>query len=225
MAEMTLTAKSRIEFGKGASKRMRRDGMVPAIVYGGPKDNVPVVLDPKQIHGVLRSEAGRNSILSLEVEGDVESNVILKDWQVDPVTEMILHADFQRIAMDKALRFTVPIAIRGEAIGVKAGDGLLDLVLREVEVECLPGDIPERIECDVSELQLHDSIRIGDLPVPDKVEILVEADRVVAHVVALRVEEEEAAEAEEGEVLPVEGADEGEPEVIAKGKKEEEGGE
>jgi large subunit ribosomal protein L25 len=224
MAEMTLNVQSRAEFGKSASKRIRRDGMVPAIVYGGSEDNVPVKVDPKEIYGVLRSEAGRNTILSLEVEGG-GSSVILKDWQVDPVTETILHADFQRIAMDKVLRVTVPIAIRGEAIGVKAGEGLLDLVLREVDVECLPGDIPERIECDVSELRLHDNIRIGDLPFPDNVEILAEADRVVAHVVALRAEEEEAAEAEEGEVLPVEGADEGEPEVLTKGKKEEEGGE
>ncbi len=225
MAEMTLNAKSRAEFGKSASRRIRRDGMVPAIVYGGSEDNVPLKVDPKEIYGVLRSEAGRNTILSLEVEGGGESNVILKDWQVDPVTETILHADFQRIAMDQVLRVTVPIAIRGEAIGVKTDEGLLDLVVREVEVECLPGDIPERIECDVSELRLHDSIRIGDLPSPDKVEILAEADRVVAHVVVLRAEEEEAEEAEEGEVLPVEGADEGEPEVITKGKKEEEGGE
>ena len=226
MAEMTLQAKSRAEFGKGASRRIRRDGMVPAIVCGGSADNVPVALDPKQIYGVLRSEAGRNTILSLEVEGAGKSIVILKDWQVDPVNAAILHVDFQRIAMDKIIRVTVPIAIRGEAIGVKTGEGLLDLVVREVEVECLPRDIPERIECDVSGLALHDSIRVGDLPTPDKVEILAEADRIVAHVVVLRVEEEEAAtEAEEGEAVPVEGADEGEPEVIAKGKKEEERGE
>jgi len=225
MAEITLHAKSRTEFGKGASRRIRHGGMVPAIVYGRSEDNIPVSLDPKQIYGVLRSEAGRNTILNLEVEGGGKSDVILKDWQVDPVSETILHADFQRIAMDKLLRVTVPIAIRGEAIGVKTDEGILELILREVEVECLPGDIPERIECDVSALALHDSIRIGELPSPDKVEILAEADRVVAHVVSVKIEEEEVAEAEEGEAIPIEGADEGEPEVISKGKKEEEGGE
>ena len=198
--------------------------MVPAIVYGGSADSVSVTLDPKEIFKLLRSQAGRNTILSLAIEGGRPDNVILKDLQVDPVKENILHADFQRIAMDQTLKVTVPIAIRGDAKGVKTEGGLLDVVMREIEVECLPADIPERIECDVSELEMHESLRIRDLPTLKNVEVLEDADRVIVHVVTVREEEEEApVEGEEAEVV-AEGA-EGEPEVIAKGKKEEEEGE
>ncbi len=224
MAEMKVQAKARSDFGSGASKRLRRSGMVPAIVYGGSADSVSVTLDPKEIFKLLRSQAGRNTILSLAIEGGSPDNVILKDLQVDPVKENILHADFQRIAMDQILKVTVPIAIRGDAKGVKTEGGLLDVVMREIEVECLPADIPERIVCDVSELEMHESLRIRDLPTLKNVEVLEDADRVIVHVVAVREEEEEApVEGEEAEVV-AEGA-EGEPEVIAKGKKEEEKGE
>ena len=197
--------------------------MVPAIVYGGSADSVSVTLDPKEIFKLLRSQAGRNTILSLAIEGGRPDNVILKDLQVDPVKENILHADFQRIAMDQTLKVTVPIAIRGDAKGVKTEGGLLDVVMREIEVECLPADIPERIECDVSELEMHESLRIRDLPTLKNVEVLEDADRVIVHVVTVREEEEAPVEGEEAEVV-AEGA-EGEPEVIAKGKKEEEEGE
>ena len=221
---MKVQAKARSDFGSGASKRIRRSGMVPAIVYGGSADSVSVTLDPKEIFKLLRSQAGRNTILSLAIEGGRPDNVILKDLQVDPVKENILHADFQRIAMDQTLKVTVPIAIRGDAKGVKTEGGLLDVVMREIEVECLPADIPERIECDVSELEMHESLRIRDLPTLKNVEVLEDADRVIVHVVTVREEEEEApVEGEEAEVV-AEGA-EGEPEVIAKGKKEEEEGE
>ena len=224
MAEMKVQVKARSDFGSGASKRLRRSGMVPAIVYGGSADSVSVTLDPKEIFKLLRSQAGRNTILSLAIEGGRPDNVILKDLQVDPVKENILHADFQRIAMDQILKVTVPIAIRGDAKGVKTEGGLLDVVMREIEVECLPADIPERIVCDVSELEMHESLRIRDLPTLKNVEVLEDADRVIVHVVAVREEEEEApVEGEEAEVV-AEGA-EGEPEVIAKGKKEEEEGE
>ena len=221
---MKVQAKARSDFGSGASKRIRRSGMVPAIVYGGSADSVSVTLDPKEIFKLLRSEAGRNTILSLAIEGGSPDNVILKALQVDPVKENILHADFQRIAMDQILKVTVPIAIRGDAKGLKTEGGLLDVVMREIEVECLPADIPERIVCDVSELEMHESLRIRDLPTLKNVEVLEDADRVIVHVVAVREEEEEApVEGEEAEVV-AEGA-EGEPEVIAKGKKEEEEGE
>ena len=224
MAHTTMNVQRRAEFGKGASKRIRRDGMVPAIVYGGAEDTVSVSVDPKMIFKLLRSEAGRNTILTLAVEGGGTSSVILKDWQIDPVRETILHADFQRIAMDKLLRVNVPIAIRGEAIGVKTEGGMLDLVLREIEVECLPKDIPERIECDVTELEINESIRASDLPIPSEVAMLTEKNRVVVHVVTLRAEEEEVTEeGEEAEIALTEEGEEG-PEVIAKGKQEEEGG-
>ena len=225
MAETTLKAETRSEFGSSASKRIRRSGRVPAIVYGGSADSISLTLDPKQIFKVLRSEAGRNTILNLDIEGGSSDSVILKDWQVDPVKETMLHADFQRIAMDQVLQVTVPIAIRGEAIGVKEEDGLLEVVTREIEVECLPADIPERIECDVSELGMHQGIRVRDLPALENVKILADEDRVIVHVVAVAEEVEEVApvEGEEAEVV-AEGT-EGEPEVVAKGKKEEEKGE
>ena len=218
MAEMTVNAEARSSAGSAAARRLRRSGMVPAIVYGGSRENAVVSVDPKVIIRVLRSEAGRNTILSLKVAGGSADNVILKDWQVDPVRDTILHADFQRIAMDQELRVTVPIAVRGEAIGVKTDGGLLDVVLREIEVECLPADIPERIECDVTELKMNESIRVRDLPALERVRILAEPDRVIVHVVSIREEEVAApAEAPEGEAVTVEG----EPQIIAKGKKEE----
>ena len=226
MAEMKVEAKARSEFGSGASKRIRRSGLVPAIVYGGSGETVTFTIDPKEIFRLLKSEAGRNTILNLKIDGGGADDVILKKWQVDPVTESILHADFQRIAMDQKLKVTVPISIRGEAVGIKTEGGLLDVVVREIEVECLPADIPDLIECDVSELRMHESLRVRDLPSLDRVEVLEDADRVVVHVVPLRAEEEEVApeEGEELEGAVVEG-EEGEPEVMTKGKKEESEGE
>lgn len=220
MAQMTVDATVRADFGSGASKRIRRSGMVPAIVYGGSKEGVAVAVDPKAIFRLLRSEAGRNTILNLSIQGGDADSVILKDWQVDPVSEAILHADFQRIAMDEKLKVTVPIAFRGEPVGVKVDGGLMDIVLRDIEVECLPGDIPERIECDVSGLHMNESLRVRDLPRSKGVEILEDADRVLVHVVSVKAEEEAVA-AEGEEILEGAPAEEGEPEVIAKGKKEE----
>ena len=225
MAEMTLSALSRTEFGSSASRRIRRDGMVPGIVYGGSGDNIPVTVSPRDLTRLLRSHAGRNTILNLHIEGSGADSVILKDWQVDPVSEAILHADFQRIAMDKPLRVTVPIVMRGTAQGVKTEGGLLEVVMRDVEVECLPSDIPDSIECDVTELELHQSIRVEGLPALDNVRVLADPDQVVVHVMALRAEAEEEAAAE-GEA-EVEAAPEGEgaePEVMARGKKEEDEG-
>jgi large subunit ribosomal protein L25 len=220
----TVKAKARSDFGSGASKRIRRSGLVPAVVYGGSGESVTVSLDPKDIFRLLRSESGRNTILDLKIEGGATNNVILKDWQVDPVKETILHADFQRVAMDQTLKVTVPIVIRGEAIGIKTEGGLLDVVVREIEVQCLPADIPEQFECDVSELGMHESLRVRDLPVSDGVEVLEDGDRVVVHVVPLRAEEEVvSAEGEDVEGVPE--GEAGEPEDVAKGEKEEGGGE
>ena len=226
MAEMTVSAKSRTEFGSGASKRIRRNGMVPGVVYGGSTDTIPVTVDPKDLFMLLRSQSGRNTILKLEIEGARADSVILKDWQVDPVKDSILHADFQRIAMDQALQVTVRVVTRGLAYGVKTDGGLLDVVMREIEVECLPADIPDEIVCDVTDLHLHQSMRISDLPAIENVKILASPDQVVVHVVAVKEEEEPEAvlvEGEEVEAAATEGESEGEPEVIAKGKKEDKG--
>ena len=218
MAEILVTAKNRSERGKNAAKRLRREGFVPGIVYGGKGGNVSIAVDPKSLQKVLRSEAGRNAILRLDISGAGATNAILKSWQVDPIKETFLHADFYRIAMDVAIRVTVPVQVRGEARGVKVDGGILELIMREIEVECLPGDIPEHIDVDVSDLGLNGALRVSDLPVSAKVKILEGSDQVVVHVVS--VKEEAAAPT----AVPVEGeaVAPAEPEVMKKGKKEEE---
>lgn len=228
MAEMTVSVQSRTEFGSGAAKRLRRSGMVPGVIYGGSAETLQVTVNPKDLFMLLRSQSGRNTILRLEVEGTKADSVILKDWQVDPVKETILHADFQRIAMDEILRVAVPVSVRGVAEGVKTEGGFIEVLMREIEVECLPSDIPDEIACDVADLHLHQSLRISDLPKIENVQILAAADQIVVHVVAVKEEEEPETELVEGEEIEgegegVEGAGEGEPEVIAKGKKEDEG--
>src|SRR5258705_3979198 len=220
MAEMVVNAKTRDERGKNAARRLRREGMIPGLVYGGKGDNVAVAVDPKALQKVLRSEAGRNAILKLDIAGK-SANAILKSWQVDPIKETFLHADFYRIAMDVAIRVTVPVAVKGEARGVKVDGGILELIMRDVEVECLPGDIPEHIDIDVSDLGLNGALRVSDLPVPAKVKILEAPDQVVVHVVSVKEEvvaTPGVAVAAEGEVA----AAPAEPEVLKKGKKEEE---
>ena len=224
MAEIVINATNRADRGKNAARRLRRKGMVPGVVYGGKGENVSVAVDPKALQRVLRSEAGRNAILKLSIADHGSTNAILKNWQVDPVKESFLHADFYRIAMDVAIRVTVPIQVTGEARGVKVDGGVLELVLREIEVECLPGDIPERIAVDVADLGINQPLRVSDVPVPAKVKVLQLADQVVVHVVAVKEEEAApaaaAAPAAEGEAA----APAAEPEVIKKGKKEEEEG-
>jgi len=220
MAEIVVNAKGRDDRGKNAARRLRRQGLVPGIVYGGKGGNIAVAVDPKALQKVLRSEAGRNTILKLDIAGSGATNAILKDLQVDPIKDSLLHADFYRIAMDVAIRVTVPINIRGEARGVKVDGGILELITREIEVECLPGDIPERIDVDVSELGLNGALRVSDLSANAKVKILESADQVVVHVVSIKEEEAPApaAVAVEGEAA----AAPAEPEVLKKGKKEEE---
>ncbi len=220
MAEIVLNAKGRTDRGKNAARRLRRQGLIPAVVYGGKGDTVAVSVDPKALQKVLRSEAGRNAILKLDIADQGATNAILKSWQVDPIKENFLHADFYRIAMDVAIRVTVPVATKGEARGVKVEGGILELILREIEVECLPGDIPERIEVDVTDLGINGSVRVSDLPVTAKVKVLEPPDQVVVHVVSVKEEAAPvpgAAVAAEGEV-----AAPAEPEVMKKGKKEEE---
>jgi len=222
MAEIVISATNRADRGKNAARRLRRRGLVPGIVYGGKGENLAVAVDPKALQRVLRSEAGRNAILKLSIADHGSSNAILKNWQVDPVKESFLHADFYRIAMDVAIRVTVPIHVVGEARGVKVDAGILELVIREIEVECLPGDIPERIAVDVSDLGINQSLRVSDVPIPAKVKVLQAADQVVVHVVAVK-EEEAAPAAAAAPVAEGEAAAPGaEPEVIKKGKKEEE---
>lgn len=221
MAEIVVSAQSREERGKNNARRLRVKGLIPAVVYGGKGDAQAVAVDPKTLLRVLRSESGRNTILNLDFGDGSKTSAILKSWQVDPIKEHFLHADFFRIAMDVAIRVTVPIHTRGDARGVKVDGGILEIIMRAVEVECLPGDIPEHIDVDVSDLGLHGAIRISDLPANAKLKVLDDAAQVVVHVVS--VKEEAAATpaaAAEGEAAAV--ATPAEPEVVKKGKKEDE---
>ena len=220
MAEILISAGAREDRGKNAARRLRRQGLIPAVVYGGKGDAVAVSVDPKVLLKVLRSESGRNTILKMDLGNGGTTSAILKSWQVDPVKENFLHADFFRIVMDVAIKVTVPIAVKGEAKGVKVDGGILELILREIEVECLPGDIPERIEVDVTELMIHDAIRISDLTISDRIKVLEDADQVLVHVVSVKEEVAPTAgvATAEGEAA----ATPAEPEVLKKGKKEEE---
>jgi large subunit ribosomal protein L25 len=221
MAEIVVSAEGRTDRGKNAARRLRVKGLIPAVVYGGKGDALSVAVDPKVLLRVLRSETGRNTILKLDLGAEGKTSAILKQWQLDPVKESFLHADFYRIAMDVALRVKVPIAVKGEARGVKTDGVILELIMRFIEVECLPGDIPERIEIDVTDLGINDSLRISNVLVNAKIKVMEEQDQVVVHVIAVKEEAAPvagAAPAAEGEAP----AGTAEPEVLKKGKKEEE---
>lgn len=212
-----VEADSREDFGKSAARRLRRSGFIPGLVYGGGSV-IPVAIDPQKIEEILHSDSGHNAIFTLEVKGKAPARVMLREWQTDPVHGELLHVDMVRIARDTKLKVKVPIQTVGEAKGVKLQGGILDFVLREVEVECLPDDIPEHLTADVAELMIGRNLRVSDLPVSSKVKVLTDPARVVAHVVVLKEEEEKPA-VEVAEVAPAE------PEVIRKGKLEAEVGE
>jgi len=214
---LTVEAEPREDFGKNAARRTRRSGRIPGVVYGGGGPVIPVTVDPEGIHEVLHSESGHNAIFTLQVRGKAPARAMVRDWQLEPVKGRLLHVDFVRIALDTRLKLKVAIHVTGEPQGVKVQGGIFEFVLREVEVECLPDDIPEAITVDVTPLSLGQSLRVSDLAISPKVKVLTEPTRVVAHVVALKAEEEKPAEV--AEAAPAE------PEVIRKGKAEEEGAE
>ena len=216
---MTVGAHPREDFGKNAARRMRRSGRVPAVVYGGGGPAIPVAVDSKQIEEILHTESGHNAIFALEIPGKTPTRVMIREWQADPVRGGLLHVDLVRIARDAKLKVKVPVHTVGEAKGVKVQGGIFEFMLREVDLECLPDDIPEHLTADVTELTIGRNLRVLDLPVGPKVKILTDPQRVVAHVVALRAEEEVKPAAEVAEAAPAE------PEVIRKGKVVEEGAE
>jgi large subunit ribosomal protein L25 len=219
MGTFTVEGQIRETRGKNAARRTRQTGMVPAVLYGGRKDSISLSVNGKQVARILRSESGHNTIFSVQVSGGQEEKAMLKDWQVDPVSGSLLHVDLLRIAMDVRMRVRVPVHTFGEPQGVKLQGGIFEMVTREVEVECLPGDIPEEFKVDVSDLTIGKQLRAADLPLdPQKVKLVTDPQRVLAHVVVLKKEEEPAVEAAVAtETAPAE------PEVIKKGKKEEEG--
>ncbi len=217
---LTIKCEKRDVFGKNASRRLRREGKVPAVLYGRNEPSTHLAIQKKDIFGILRSESGENTIFKTSFDSEYKDTMI-KEFQADPVTDEILHIDLILIAMDKAVRVSVPIIVAGEAVGVKTEGGFVELITREVEVECLPEDIPEHIEVDISDLHLHQSIKIEEMKFPKGVENMSDPQTLVVLIEAPAKEEEIVKEEEEEEEVEVMAEGE-QPEVIKKEKEEEE---
>ena len=201
------------KFNKNAARRVRVAGRIPAVVYGAGQEAVAVAVDPRVITKILHSESGHNTIFDLTVEGSAAVKAMIVDWQHEPIKGKLLHIDLKRIAMDKLMRVSVPIQLLGVPVGVKTQGGIIEHVMREVEIECLPADIPSHLDVDVSGLELHGLIRVKDLPHSGSIKFLEDEDTTVAHVTI--VKEEAAPAAEEAAAAATE------PEVAKKGKTEE----
>jgi large subunit ribosomal protein L25 len=218
MAQIIVEGAARESRGKNEARRLRVSGKVPAVLYGGNGGALALSVNTKQVTAILRSETGHNTLFQVDLAGKSET-AIVKDWQVDPVSGRLLHVDLLRIAMDVRMKVKVPIHTFGEPSGVKVEGGVYEVVTREVEIECLPADIPTEFKVDISGLKLNQSLRASELPIDTaKMKLLTEPDRVLSHVVTLREEEEKPVDA-----VAVAGAVPAEPEVIKKGKKEVEG--
>ena len=221
--DITVAAEVRASRGKNEARRTRRAGQIPAVVYGAYQDPVSIAVNPREILRIVRSTTGYNTIFNLAISGGETTPVMVVDQQVDPIKGTLLHADFKRIDLAKRIRVTVPVHTTGEAKGVKVQGGLLEVITRAVEIECLPDEIPESFSVDVSELMIGQSKRAGDVSLAGSMKLVSAPETVIAHVVALRAEAEPAPAATEA-AAPAAGAPAaGEPEVIKKGKKEEEG--
>lgn len=219
--EAILEATARDTFGKNESRRTRAAGRVPAVVYGASTDGasrtaVSIAVEPKALLRILHSESGANTLISLKLDGG-DTKVLVKEYQLDPVTHAILHADFYRVAMDRVIQVTIPVIVKGEPKGVKLQGGILEFIRRDIDIECLPGDIPEHVEVDVSELMLHQGVRLRDVATSPKWTPLTDGDTMLVHVILPKAEEV-AAPADAAAAAPTAAA---EPEVIKKGKKDE----
>jgi large subunit ribosomal protein L25 len=219
MPEVVVAKPREGKFNKNAARRVRVAGKIPAVLYGSGHDPVAIEVDPKQISRILFSETGHNTIFDVELGGQSAAKAMIVDWQREPIKDQLIHIDLKRIALDKKLRVSVRVKLLGIPLGVKTAGGILDQVLREVEIECLPADIPSHIDVDVSNLEMHGVIRVGDLPHSDKVEYLKAEDATVAHVVSIREEAPTAAETEVAAANAAAAAA-AEPEVAKKGKPE-----
>ena len=218
--DATLEAVKRDGRGKNEGNRLRASGKIPAVVYGSRQagkapEGVAVSVDPKALLRILHSESGANTLINLKVDGS-DARVMVKEYQLDPVTHALLHADFYQLAMDKEITVTVPIVLKGEPRGVKVQGGVLDFVTRDIQVQCLPTDIPEHIDIDVSELMLNQSIRLRDVAQSPKWKAITDGETMLVHVVMPKVEEV-AATTDAAAAAPAAGT---EPEVIKKGKDE-----
>ena len=209
--EATLDAVERDTSGKNEARRTRRDGKVPAVLYGGDgRHATSIAVEPKALLRILHSESGQNTLISLRLAGAGPSRVLVKDFQLDPVTHEVLHADFYRVAMDKAIQVTIPVTVKGEPKGVKQQGGVLEFVRREIVISCLPGDIPEHVEVDVSELMLHQGVRVRDVATDPKWKPITEGEAMLVHVIMPKAEEAPAP----GEGAAAPAATPAEPEVI-----------
>jgi len=215
LAEVVAATPREGKFNKNAARRVRVQGKIPAVVYGAKEPAVAIELDPKQMLRILHSESGHNSIFDLEITGSpARTKVMIVDWQYEPIKDRLIHIDLKRIAMDKAIKVEVPIVLIGIPVGVKLSGGILDQVLREVEIECLPSDIPGHIDVDVSNLAFGDVLRVSDLPHGGKLRFLTDEGATVAHVVSIKVEAEPTVDAVAAATTPAE------PEVAKKGKQD-----
>ena len=216
--EATLEATARETFGKNEARRTRREGKVPAVLYGGDRRQAtPIAVDPRALLKILHSESGANTLISLKLDGGGDARVLVKDFQLDPITHHVLHADFYRVAMDKVIEVTIPVIVKGEPKGVKQQSGVLEFVRREIVIECLPADIPENVTIDVSELMLHQGVRVRDIATDPKWKPVTEGEAMLVHVIMPKAEETPTPEAAAAAAT----ATPAEPEVIKKGKKEE----
>jgi large subunit ribosomal protein L25 len=214
-----LEAQPREAGNKNMARRVRMGGKIPGVLYGAGKDSLSVSVDPRQVTRILNSETGHNTIFDLALNGGEHTKAMIVDWQYEPIKGKLLHIDLKRIAMDKVLKVSVPIFLKGEAAGVKQEGGILEQILREVEIECLPADIPSHIDADVSELVFGKVLRVSDLALGGKVKVLTDPHQPVAHVTTVKEEVVATPEAVAAEA----GAVPAEPEVIKKGKQETEG--
>lgn len=212
--DITIAAESRDSRGKNEARRLRAKGSMPGVLYGGPTGALPVAVSPKELTRVLNSKTGHNTIFNLNVSGKEDTPVMIIDWQYDPIKDSLLHVDMKRIDLSKRLIVKVPVVTQGDPKGVKLQGGLHEIVTREIEIECLPDDIPEHFVVDVADLLLGQSVRVGDVPMTGSMKLLSPPETLISHVVSPRAEETPAAT--EAPAVP-------EPEVIKKGKKEEGG--
>ena len=214
MPTNVIEAQMRTPGGKNVNRRLRKSGIIPAVIYGPGKEPIPVSVDPELVQDILHSETGHNTIFTVKVDGTDQNNAMVKDYQLDPVHGNLTHVDFIQIAMDRILQLAVNIELVGEPVGVKIDGGIMDFVTRSIDVECLPADIPESIKVDVSALKINDYIRVKNIEMDSKVKILSEPEVVVVTIIHPVKEETPSVEEE----APAE-----EPEVIKKGKTSEEG--
>ena len=221
MERQVLKAEVRGVFGKGEARRLRQKGFIPGVVYGSKKESIPLVINPLDIERVLSLETGENTIFQLKISGaETINQVMIKDFQLDPVTSELLHVDLLRISMETRLRVAVAIVLEGEAKGVEIDGGIMEFTQREVEVECFPQDLPENITVNIAQLNIGDLVRVADLKVDEKVKILSPPEQVIVSVAAPEVEEVAVAEEEEEVPEGAELVEKEKPEEETKGKKE-----